>query len=310
MLWTLCMDDLTYALLSQSGLPNLQPISLKEFEKGDEPLLAAKNNRSLIEYYFTCTPSLILYILNSSPGIDAITYLDADLFFFGSLQSMYDEMGSDSIYIVEHRFPPHLSHLVQFGIYNVGLLCFKNDNSAKECLHWWRERCLEWCYDRVEDGRFADQKYLDEWPSRFPGVTVSKHKGVGLAPWNITNYALRLHSGHVTVDGEPLVYTHFHGFKKLNRWIYDPSLAVYRVKPSRFVGRNIYEPYIRELRSTKQKISVMVNQIGPKDYARYSQDAPQPMRYSSNSNRSLDIKAWLRVTRGLIRRDLMLFLGG
>ena len=62
-LWVLCMDEATHQVLTQLDLPEVEPISLKDFEKDDEPLLAAKQNRSQVEYYFTCTPSLLLFVL-------------------------------------------------------------------------------------------------------------------------------------------------------------------------------------------------------------------------------------------------------
>ena len=67
---------------------------------------------------------------------------------------------------------------------------FKNDRSGREALEWWRERCLEWCYNRHEDGKFGDQKYLDDWVERFKNVRVINNIGVGVAPWNVNSYEL------------------------------------------------------------------------------------------------------------------------
>jgi hypothetical protein len=136
-------------------LPNVHLVALQEFGAGDEELLRAKKNRTLIEYYFTCTPSLPLFILARYPEIDRITYLDADLFFFDSPMALYDEIGAHSIAIIEHRFRPYLRNAGKYGIYNVGWLSFKRDEHALAWLQWWREQCVEWCYDRVEHGRFA-----------------------------------------------------------------------------------------------------------------------------------------------------------
>src|SRR6266545_3388136 len=83
-LWVLCLDDPTYEVLSKLNLPDLLPVALKNFEKNDKALLAAKRDRTLIEYYFTCSPSWPLYILDNFPEVDLITYLDADLFFYSS----------------------------------------------------------------------------------------------------------------------------------------------------------------------------------------------------------------------------------
>ena len=253
-LWVLCMDSVCYETLFELKLPNVHLITLEDFEAGDEELLRAKKNRTLIEYYFTCTPSLPLFILNRHPEVDEITYLDADLFFFGNPIPLYDEIGGNSIAIIEHRFPPYLRNSEKNGIYNVGWLAFKRDKHALACLQWWRQQCIEWCYDRVEDGRFADQKYLDTWPDRFPGVIVLRHKGANLAPWNVANYKIREDKGRVWVDEQPLIFFHFHGLKKVNAWLYKHNLAVYRAKISSPVLRSIYAPYIAALLNVSQEL--------------------------------------------------------
>ena len=91
-LWVLCFDDLAYETLQRLNLHEVVPISLRDFEDGDEELLQAKGNRSRIEYYFTCTPTLPLYILRNCSEVDVITYLDADLFFFSDPSPIYEEL--------------------------------------------------------------------------------------------------------------------------------------------------------------------------------------------------------------------------
>lgn len=254
-LWVLCFDDLTYKTLQDLKLDEVVLISLKDFETGDEELLQAKANRSRIEYYFTCTPSLPLYVLKNYPKIDLITYVDADLFFFSDPSPIYEELGNNSILIIGHRFPSNLKHLEATGIYNVGFLSFRNDDIALQCLHWWRERCIEWCYDRLEDGRYADQKYLDDWPNRFSGVVVLQHKGANLAPWNVANYSLELDKGKVLIDSEPIVFFHFHALRK-TRWLFwNPTLSNYEVRTDSLLKTFIYSPYIQELYQINRGIS-------------------------------------------------------
>jgi len=248
-LWVLCMDDATHDCLTRLGLPGLEPIALKDFEAGDAALLAAKANRSRVEYYFTCTPSLLLYVIGCWPAVDLLTYVDADLFFFAPPEPLLDEMGAGSVGIIGHRFSPHLRSREQFGRYNVGWLSFRRDEEALECLRWWRDRCLEWCYDRVEEGRFADQKYLDDWPERFRGVVVLGHPGANLALWNLGNHRLASPDGTtVLVDGVPLIFFHFHGLRRVASWLYDPDWTAYGVVPTAVLRRSVYRPYLRAWR--------------------------------------------------------------
>jgi hypothetical protein len=237
-------------------LPNINLISVADLEKSDLELLRAKQSRTLIEYYFTCTPSILVFILNNHPEMDIITYLDADLLFFADPEPIYAEIDDHSIAIIDHRFPAYLRHWEQYGKYNVGWLSFRRDDNALTCLSWWRSQCLEWCYDRVAQGRFAEQKYLDDWPDRFQGVVVLHHKGADLAPWNLPNYRIRGHGNRLWVDEQPLIFFHFHGFKQLRSWLYDPNVARYGVKPSKVVRSKIFAPYIQMLDAVRKEVSL------------------------------------------------------
>lgn len=263
-LWALCFDDWSAQVLTKLAQPDLHPIALADFERGDAALLAAKPARSKVEYYFTCSPSLPLYVFQQRPEIDLLTYLDADLFFFSGPEPIFAEMGDASILISEHRYPPHLKSMEIHGIYNVGLLTFRRDDRALACLRRWREQCLDWCFDRPEDGKYADQKYLDDWPERFAGVQVLQHKGAGLAPWNWANYDIQARpDGRILVDDQPLIFFHFHGLKIVTPWLYDPVYAgkLYGEMPRRLV-RCLYGGYLHALRAAADWARESVPEVG------------------------------------------------
>lgn len=232
-------------------------IALEDFEKGDEALLRAKETRSRVEYYFTCTPSLPLFILNNFPSLKGTTYLDADLFFFADPRPVYEEIGHQSIALIPHRFEQKLQSMEERGIYNVGFLHFRHDRNAGAFLDWWRNQCLEWCYDRIEAGRFADQKYLDRVPELFESVTVVQHKGANLAPWNLGNYPIAWDGSTVWVDNQSLLFYHFHGLKRITHWLWDPNLAAFRTHLTKPIKMGIYQPYLKTLSSLDSKIPVL-----------------------------------------------------
>jgi len=254
-LWILCFDATTYETLDRLSLPGVRLISLDQFEAADPSLRKAKAERSAVEYFWTCTPSLPLYILSHYPKIDLITYLDADLCFYSDPMPVYSEMGDGSILIVEHRYAPEHAHLAATsGIYNVELLAFRRDDRGLTCLRWWRARCLEWCYKRIEDGKFGDQKYLDDWPQRFAGVVALKNVGAGLAPWNAAQYNVRWQDGRINVDGAPLIFYHFHGLKKIARNAIRPAGHAYRLSSS--LIEHLYFPYMDALREAERDAGV------------------------------------------------------
>jgi hypothetical protein len=246
-LFVLCLSEACHEALTRLALPRLVPIRLEVFEAENPALAAARANRSLIEYYFTCTASLMDWLLRTRADIESLSYLDSDLYFFSDPEPIFTAFEGHSILIIAHRFPPQMKKQEIYGLYNVGLLSFRRDADGLACLAWWRDRCLEWCYDRLEGDRFADQKYLDRFAELFRGVLVLDHPGANLAPWNIASHRLEAKDGRISVDGLPLIFFHFHNFKKLflNAWHVEHRDNFIPCYP--FLARLLYRPYIRAL---------------------------------------------------------------
>jgi hypothetical protein len=272
-LWVLCLDEQTHRTLSNLRIEQVELVRLAELEQADHALLAAKPGRQAVEYYWTCGPAFLVYLLEQHP-IDMLTYLDADLFFFGDPTPIYDELGDGSILLVEHRRSSSVPELInQKGTYNVGLLVFRRTSEAAACLRRWRTQCLDWCFDRVEPTRFGDQKYLDDWPSRYRGLVVAQHKGAGLAPWNLENYRFSYAQGRVWVDTNPLLYYHFTRLRVINRWLYDPALwELGQHRPDPNVKRHIYVPYVRELGTAGKLLRAVGGKVHPDDTVRWSRN--------------------------------------
>ncbi len=212
MLWILCMDEYTLQMLIKLKLPRTKLIKLKDFL--DPGLKKAQHNRSIIEFYFTCDPSLPLFVLKQDKKLSKVVFLDSDLFFFSSPMSVFAEMGEKSIYVVEHRFPESQTwRNSRSGRFNVGFLIFNNDRQGLATLERWRKQCLNWCYARFEDGKFGDQLYLNEWPIRYSNLHISQNLGINLAPWNISNFNITRKNDKVMVNNNLLINYHFHQFE-------------------------------------------------------------------------------------------------
>jgi hypothetical protein len=254
-LWILCMDAATHEFLRAANLEKVYLVKLEELERAFPDLTRVRGERKLVEYYFTCKPALIGFLLKTYPRIDRLTYLDADLYFFADHSLLNEELSAASIAIVEHRFTSNLKALAVTGRYNAGWISIKRDSTGLDCVEWWRLRCVEWCYDTPDNGRYGDQGYFNEFSRLFNGVVSVAHKGANLAPWNIGNFRIELVDGKVVVDGEPLVFFHFHGLRQLGRWVFDSGFNGYQVRMDKTTKEKIYRPYVRLLHQYEKRIA-------------------------------------------------------
>jgi hypothetical protein len=210
-LWILCMDEIVEAAFRQLQFPEIEILPLREVET--EALRAVKPTRSRGEYCWTLSPFIYDMVFDRAPDAERVTYLDADLFFFDRPQILFDEFAASKkdVLITEHAYSPECDQSAASGRFCVQFQTFRRTPGAERVRRWWQERCLEWCYARLEDGKFGDQKYLDCWPEMFgTEVHILRQVERALAPWNASHLAKR----------GPLVpvFFHFHSLRRLARY--------------------------------------------------------------------------------------------
>ena len=225
-----------------------------EFLDQNASLARAVVGRSKAEQIFTAGPSYLLEQANSVAEQGWLVYCDADLFFFQGLEDYLSSFDEANVVLAAHRhFFWNSRRLAKYGRYNVGLVAFRNNEDGLRALRFWADSCLEWCYDRPEDGKYADQKYLERFSSVSSGVYVDNSLGANLAPWN--SFLKRISSsksGEIFVRRGKLIYFHAQGLKQRNgRWILGHlnylSFAGPRLK------KLIYRPYLDKLEEWAQK---------------------------------------------------------
>lgn len=251
----LALSELCVRILQELNLPNVEIIPLGELERAYPELATVKPTRSMVEYYFTLSPYLPHYLF-AKTAADRITYIDADLYFFTSPRPVLDSLAEASIAITPHRFSFEYRNHTVFGLFNVAWITYRRCTEGLECLNAYKADCTTWCYDRLEDGRFGDQKYLDNWPARYPALKVITHKGVNLAIWNIHNYMIRLKNGVVMIDDDPLVFYHFASTQLLaDGTVRVPMLPGGSSRSKAVLMEHVVDPYVRKLEDERRRLA-------------------------------------------------------
>ena len=252
-LWILCVDDAAYQVLTRLRLPNVRLLPLDQLETPE--LQHVKPTRSKSEYCWTLTPFAPRFVFEADPGVARVTYLDADLWFRKHPRAIFRELEQSgrSVLITDHGYAPEHDQSADYGQYCVQFLTFTRGR-GEQVRRDWEQKCIEWCFNRREDGKFGDQQYLDEWPERFPeDVWVLRDKELLLAPWNLSRFPY----------GNAVVY-HFHGLRILSER--KCAYGEYPIPP--LILRGVYLKYEDDLRRSiaqlKNAGGVVRPQAGPR----------------------------------------------
>lgn len=235
-LWILCMDDEAFDVLQHINPPNVRLLQLGTLETDE--LKRVKPTRTRAEYCWTLTPFAPRFVFEADPAVARVTYLDADTWFRKNPAPILREFETSAkhVLIIDHAYAPEYDHSATNGQYCVHFMTFKRD-AGEQVRKWWEERCIEWCYSRSENGKYGDQKYLDDWPERFPqSVHVLADKELILAPWNATRFPY----------GNSVSW-HFHGLRLIaNGKVLRAFLGPY---PLPWTTRTyVYAPYLADMR--------------------------------------------------------------
>lgn len=250
------MDSKSFNYLNELAIDNISLIKYDEMEDCFPKLKDARKNRSKVEYFFTCSPAVCKMIIEKNSKIESITYLDADLFFFSNPKPIFDEIKDKSIAIIEHRFSLITRPNLKYGKFNVGWITFLNDAQGIKCLNEWFEDCINWCYQKVDGSRYADQKYLNTWPDKYENLIIIKNKGANLAPWNISNYSLTKKDDGIYVDSDKLIFYHFANLNRIGKNEFKTNLSRVFVSTIGIIKDHIYLPYLNEIQKNSLEAGI------------------------------------------------------
>lgn len=244
--YVLCLDDYVYKFLKEKNFANIEAILLSQIEEKYEDLKNVKNNREIIEYYFTLSPYLPKYLFEEK-NLNHIIYVDADYYFFNNPSEIIQANYDSSVIIIRQ----HAS--LKYGKYNVGLLFFNfNFVETIEIVNKWSEQCLNDCSDKVTSNSYADQKYLDSWISKLKHIRVYEPEYTSLAPWD----------KNIVIESnlKKIVAYHFHALK-LNQNYFITGFHNYNKKNSKLILEKIYFPYIKNLRLIEKRYDLSSKSI-------------------------------------------------
>jgi hypothetical protein len=160
--------------------------------------------------------------------------------------------------LTPHNFPPSLREkFTKFGLYNAGWSAFRRTPEGMACLNWWLTRSIEWCHDYIDGDRYANQGYMMHFAKVAPNTKVFTQKGFNCAPWNIGGYKVTERDGEIFVDGERLVFFHFHGLKPHYRIFYFDCHREYGAPLPALVRNKIYKPYLREMLRQEARVRAL-----------------------------------------------------
>ena len=253
-LYILTTDDIAFKWFCDNPQENIIVNSLAEIKKTYPVLSRLENERTRTEFNWTLSSFSIQFFLKKYK-LPSITYLDADLRFYADPNSIFEGLKKESVIITPHNYTPSYDQSATSGRYCVQFMHFKNDKSGNKVLEWWRNECEKCCCGAPTDGKFGDQKYLDDWLSRFEGIVhEAKHIGCGIAPWNIQQFNLLEENKKLFVQNKitkvkgRLVFYHYHGLREYkntdNEFVWDLN-SVYEY--SKIDIELLYRPYIQRL---------------------------------------------------------------
>jgi len=149
-----------------------------------------------------------------------VLYLDPDIYFYGTLDTVFRELETHPIVVTPHSLTPILdgkrpsdTDFIRFGTYNLGFVGVSNCEEGFKFLEWWSRRCLEYGFYEPQVGLSVDQKWIDLGPAFFSGMKILRDPGLNVAFWNLHERVVSRRDGIWLVNKDfPLRFFHFSSF--------------------------------------------------------------------------------------------------
>jgi glycosyltransferase involved in cell wall biosynthesis/SAM-dependent methyltransferase len=170
----------------------------------------------LMELATAVKPWFLRSLTQQSSG--AVTYFDPDTAIYRSLDDIEELARRHSIVLTprltkplpDDNCLPDDMMILQAGVYNLGFVAVSPD--ALPFLDWWSRRLARHGFVDFEQALFADQRWADLVPVLFRHFVLID-PGCNVAYWNVHEREIRRNGGRYEVNGQPLRFFHFSGYK-------------------------------------------------------------------------------------------------
>ena len=207
--------------------PSFTPVMFGEIGLRDLRVEAMRYD--ILELNTNVKPTFMKHLM-ATYGLDALVYLDPDIFVYAPLEPVFAALAAGATAVVTPHMTtpvfdgrsPGEQDLLYNGTYNLGFIGIGNTVEGRRLLDWWEQRCLALGFSEGRTGLFVDQKWINLVPGMFADVVISRDAGLNMAYWNLHERTL-----HAGVDGGfevespvsgrvPLRFFHFSGVEPEN----------------------------------------------------------------------------------------------
>lgn len=162
-------------------------------------------------------PFLLAY-LRDRCRLERVFYFDPDILVQDTLTGLHEALESSPAVLTPHitaplddaHYPPERMILMS-GVYNLGFLGLKLDESTRVFLDWWQERLYRFCLRDVQNGLFVDQSWMDLAPALLDHAAVVRDPIYNVAYWNLPQRRPVWVGDHWQIDGRRGGFFHFSG---------------------------------------------------------------------------------------------------
>ncbi|WP_342110965.1 putative nucleotide-diphospho-sugar transferase [Methylobacterium sp. SI9] len=153
-------------------------------------------------------------------GYENVIYLDSDIALFESLDQYFRLLEAEIDFVMTPHFlepptqrdQPNEISILQHGTFNLGFIGIHRSTTSRPLVTWWAKMLEFNCVTMIEQGAFADQKFIDLIPSFTSRYAIIRDPGANYAYWNMSRRVVTVADGKFLVNDKPLIFCHFSGF--------------------------------------------------------------------------------------------------
>lgn len=155
---------------------------------------------------------------------DVVMYIDPDIKVFAPMPELAELAMEHGIVLTPHFLEPlprdgkepSEAVIMGTGIFNLGFVA--TGPGSEPFLDFWAERLRHDAIVAPERQLFTDQRWVDQVPALFRNH-VLRDPGFNVAYWNLHERSIRQRDGKYFVDGTPLRFFHFSGYRPEHPWL-------------------------------------------------------------------------------------------